>query len=227
MWNLWLTVCESDDFDLSTTLGLNVPVEDDREEVCCNDGLGGQEICYSNMDAGVRRETMMRLPKCAVDLQPQFFIFDARNPKSVALKFTYSSEFAKELQKLNVDKKREFFTITHGFRTKFTNIDDKSLWMVQMKDALVDLGHNVLIVDWTRGSGAEALDYPQAAGNTRSIGTALGNVLNVLVKNGAVEHSLIRLIGFSLGAHTAGYAGGKVMNERPHRIIGKDDVASL
>ena len=63
---------------------------------------------------------------------------------------------------------------------------------------------NAVIVGW--GDGADILDYPQAAANTRSAGSYTALVFENLVNNGGSD-TRMWCIGHSLGAHLCGHAG--------------------
>lgn len=78
-------------------------------------------------------------------------------------------------------------------------------------------GNNVLLVRWTSGSNKK--NYIKAAANTRTVGKAVGIIVQALVDHKEVDLSTATIIGFSLGAHTAGYAGNHLQKLR--RIIGQ------
>ena len=63
---------------------------------------------------------------------------------------------------------------------------------------------NVIFTDWSKG--AKQL-YTQAAGNCRLVGKQVSNLLEVLHNVIGLRFSSVHLIGFSLGAQVAGYAG--------------------
>jgi pancreatic triacylglycerol lipase len=63
---------------------------------------------------------------------------------------------------------------------------------------------NVVIVDWGHGSG---WPYTQAAANTRVVGAEVAKLIEFLVAEGRANIANFHLIGHSLGAHVAGYAG--------------------
>lgn len=75
---------------------------------------------------------------------------------------------------------------------------------------------SVITVDWGSGSG---FPYSQASANTRVVGAEIARLLNFLRANAGVSLDKIHLIGHSLGAHIAGYAGRRVRNI--NRITGK------
>lgn len=63
---------------------------------------------------------------------------------------------------------------------------------------------NVIFVDWEKGAAGPA--YALAAANTQLIGRQLAILITdmVTLKN---DPDRIHIIGFSLGAHVAGFAG--------------------
>lgn len=68
-----------------------------------------------------------------------------------------------------------------------------------------------MIVDW--GGGANILDYPQAAANTRTVGAYTALVFANLVANGGAS-SRMWCNGHSLGAHMCGQAGMRTPIQR-------------
>ncbi|GBN04746.1 Inactive pancreatic lipase-related protein 1 [Araneus ventricosus] len=86
------------------------------------------------------------------------------------------------------------------------------------KDELLKQGaYNVFIVDWTDYNG---MPYEQAVANTRVIGAIIAKIVNFLVKQVGISPQSVHLIGHSLGAHIAGYAGERIRNLG--RITGLD-----
>lgn len=71
-----------------------------------------------------------------------------------------------------------------------------------------------MCVDW--GPGSAVPNYVRAAANTRLVGRQLAK----LVKSLNVPLEKIHLIGFSLGAHVAGFAGAELGNVS--RITGEN-----
>ena len=63
-----------------------------------------------------------------------------------------------------------------------------------------------MCVDW--GPGSAVPNYVRAAANTRLVGRQLAK----LVRSFNVPLDKIHLIGFSLGAHVAGFAGAELGN---------------
>ena len=66
---------------------------------------------------------------------------------------------------------------------------------------------NVIVVDWQRGA---ALPYGQATANTRVVGAQIAQLINVLMNSTGATVGSFHIIGHSLGAHVAGYAGERI-----------------
>lgn len=86
-----------------------------------------------------------------------------------------------------------------------------------MKDTLLDHDNvNVIVVDWAEGS---TLPYEQAVANTLVVGAVVANLIKKLITSKGARAVDFHLIGFSLGAHTAGLVGKRV---KIGRITGLD-----
>ena len=77
-----------------------------------------------------------------------------------------------------------------------------------MKNALKNREDcNVILVDWSKGAKKE---YYQSAGNTQLVGAQVGELIRFLISSAGGSRNLVDkfyVIGFSLGAQAAGYAG--------------------
>ncbi|XP_059168296.1 inactive pancreatic lipase-related protein 1-like [Physella acuta] len=94
--------------------------------------------------------------------------------------------------------------IVHGFLDSV----DLTSWGKQMKDELLKQGdYNVILVDW---SGGNKLPYTQATANTRVVGAQIAQLINQIIAIFSTPVKDFHVIGHSLGAHTAGYAGERV-----------------
>lgn len=82
---------------------------------------------------------------------------------------------------------------------------------------------NVICVDWE--AGAVIPNYVRAAANTRLVGKQLSMLLEGLNKHLGLPFHNVHVIGFSLGAHVAGFAGAELKNLS--RITGLDPAAPL
>ena len=79
-----------------------------------------------------------------------------------------------------------------------------------MKTALLNRDNcNVILVDWSKG--AKGPNYGQASGNARLVGAQTAELIKFLISSGYASgssgSSKFYIVGFSLGAHVAGYAG--------------------
>ena len=82
---------------------------------------------------------------------------------------------------------------------------------------------NVIVVDWSGGSKTK---YGQAAGNTRLVGVQIAELIRFLISRTSGYSSWAKrfyIVGFSLGAQVAGYAGRHLRAKRMllGRITGK------
>uniref|UniRef100_A0A915I231 Lipase domain-containing protein n=1 Tax=Romanomermis culicivorax TaxID=13658 RepID=A0A915I231_ROMCU len=87
-----------------------------------------------------------------------------------------------------------------------------------------DAGYNVMVVKWVNGSNVK--DYSKAAANTRSVGTAVANVLDKLIAAKKIVLEKTTLMGFSLGAHISGYVGSLFNGTMP-RIFGRQHLVTI
>lgn len=105
--------------------------------------------------------------------------------------------------------------IIHGFRD---NSKNPMAW--NMKDELLYQEEvNVILVDWSKIAGG--IDYINIAKRTVDVGSCVARFLEFLVEKGA-DLDDFHLIGHSLGAHVAGFAGAALRNGTVARITGLD-----
>ncbi|CAK1553497.1 unnamed protein product [Leptosia nina] len=117
------------------------------------------------------------------------------------------------------DAARPTRVIVHGFGSNCDNV-----WVYEMRSALMAVEEcNVICVDWE--GGASMPNYLRAAANTRLVGKQLAMMLQGLADHIDVRFEDIHLIGFSLGAHVAGFAGSELKNIS--RITGLDPAGPL
>jgi hypothetical protein len=69
---------------------------------------------------------------------------------------------------------------------------------------------NVICVDWE--NGANLPNYVRAAVNARLVGRQVALLVNAINSITGSKNADFHLIGFSLGAHVAGFAGSELHN---------------
>ncbi|KAF5273781.1 hypothetical protein FQA39_LY00896 [Lamprigera yunnana] len=109
--------------------------------------------------------------------------------------------------------------LIHGFGS-----DCSHVWVYELRSALMAVEEmNIICVDWAKG--AELPNYVKAVVNTRLVGKQVALLLNGLVKHIGLSPSNVHIIGFSLGAHVAGFTGYELKNIS--RITGLDPAGPL
>ncbi|XP_029916206.1 endothelial lipase [Myripristis murdjan] len=98
-------------------------------------------------------------------------------------------------------------------------------WMHKLVAAVMqrESEANVVVVDWI--SLAHQL-YPDAVNNTRLVGSSIATLLDWLQEEQQLPLQNVHLIGYSLGAHVAGYAGTYVQGTIG-RITGLDPAGPM
>uniref|UniRef100_A0A3B4AKN9 triacylglycerol lipase n=1 Tax=Periophthalmus magnuspinnatus TaxID=409849 RepID=A0A3B4AKN9_9GOBI len=98
-------------------------------------------------------------------------------------------------------------------------------WMHKLVSAVMqrETEANVVVVDWI--SMAQQL-YPDAVNHTRLVGRSIADMLDWLQDETQLPLKNVHLIGYSLGAHVAGYAGTFVQGTIG-RITGLDPAGPM
>lgn len=111
--------------------------------------------------------------------------------------------------------------IIHGWTMSgmFENWMHKLVAAVQRRE----LDANVVVVDWL---GLAHQLYPDAVNHTRRVGKSIASVLDWLQEEEQLRLEDIHMIGYSLGAHVAGYAG-KFVSGNIGRITGLDPAGPM
>ena len=141
------------------------------------------------------------------------------DPETIATKFVlYTREDALQkgelldtdknvsITKSTIDSLLKVKFIVHGFTH-----NGQTAWVKEMvRELLKKEKMNVIVVDWGLGSSALNL-YDAAAGNTRLVGAQVADLIDVLNRKFQVAFTKFHIIGHSLGAHVAGFAGEKLV----------------
>ncbi|XP_071874686.1 pancreatic lipase-related protein 2 isoform X1 [Bombus fervidus] len=193
----------------SDRIDVNIPWLPFENETRCYDELGCLNITRSWYHLIHRPLNVFPLPREVINTK--FILYT--NDNNVEGQ-TLSAAKDKSIKRSYFDPKRKTKFIIHGFiDTPLSN------WVNEMRNELLKHdNYNVIIVDW--GGGSLPL-YTQATANTRLVGLEIAHLVKHLQTNYGLDPNDVHLIGHSLGAHTAGYAGEK-MGGKVGRITGLD-----
>ncbi|KAG7299776.1 hypothetical protein JYU34_016785 [Plutella xylostella] len=192
----------------SDRIEVNIPWLPFENETRCYDDLGCLNITRSWYHLIHRPFNVFPLPRVVINTR--FILYTKKNPTDGQL---LNVNVNKTIVKSNFKSHRLTKMIIHGFiDTPLSN------WVSEMKDELVKAGdYNVVVVDWAGGSLPL---YTQATANTRLVGLEVAHFVNTLQKDHGLNPLDVHIIGHSLGAHTAGYAGERIQGLG--RITGLD-----
>lgn len=165
------------------------------ETVCYKEDSIG---CFSNESPFTNAAG--KVPESPRQIGVSFLLYTRHNPNIYEL----LTRDAIDIQRSHYNGTRETKFIIHGYRD-----DGRETWLTDMKNALLDKEDlNVICVDWE--TGADKIDYNQAAANTRVVGALVAQLIKALKETAGSKAADMHLIGHSLGAHIAGYAGEMV-----------------
>ncbi|KAL7299131.1 hypothetical protein TKK_0008209 [Trichogramma kaykai] len=173
-------------------------------------------VCYE--DVGCFEDTgpfsyLEMLPSPPKDVGTRFYVYGSRKARSIPMEVP--AENISEKAGHTIDPKLPTKVIVHGFGSSCDHV-----WVYEMRAALTAVVEcNIVCVDW--GPGSAVPNYVRAAANTRLVGRQLAK----LVRSLNVPLDKVHLIGFSLGAHVAGFAGAELGNVS--RITGLDPAGPL
>ncbi|XP_077489606.1 pancreatic lipase-related protein 2-like isoform X1 [Amblyomma americanum] len=167
--------------------------------------LGSRGLCYHGLGCFTLRDRMRLpygFPQSPKSIDTQFWLDCAQeggNRRS--LKATKPSSES-SLVGCSPTGERPLVAIIHGFSESA-----EAAWVTDMANAFMKVvGANVLLVDWRNGAAAPM--YSLAAANTALVGAELSVVLQLLMKaDASLTPAKVHLVGFSLGAHVAGFCG--------------------
>lgn len=196
------------DFAKNNRIEVNVPWLPSSTESRCYDELGCLNLTKDWYHIIYRPFNVFPLPRQTIDTK--FILYTRLNPTEGQILRATDDQ---SIEKSNFDASKPTKFIIHGF------IDTPlSSWVKEMRlELLKHADWNVVVVDWAGGSLPL---YTQATANTRLVGLELAYFINHLREKYNLNPTDVHLIGHSLGAHTAGYAGENVQGLG--RITGLD-----
>jgi len=161
----------------------------------------GELGCFDNGGWFALRQPN-KLPQSPEEIGAEFLLNtrarrDVKNPEVIVY------DDVNTLKKTSFDPSKKTKVLVHGFLATC-----KGGQFEEMASAFLDLMDvNVVRVDWSNGNG---FPFEQATANTRVVGAQIGLFINKLCDEFNMKPADFHIIGHSLGAHTAGYAGSRV-----------------
>ncbi|XP_030768276.1 uncharacterized protein LOC115891834 isoform X2 [Sitophilus oryzae] len=184
-------------------------------------------VCYEELgcfEASGPFGYLDMLPSKPEEISTKFLMYPARTrrrrsgsaPAEIPFdKITEAFEWAKS----GFNKSLPTKVLIHGFGS-----DCGYIWAYEIRSALMAVEEvNTICVDWS--NGASLPNYVKASANTRLVGKQLSLLLRGMVDKNGLSLRDTHLIGFSLGAHIAGFAGADLGNLS--RITGLDPAGPL
>ncbi|XP_068244011.1 pancreatic triacylglycerol lipase-like [Palaemon carinicauda] len=185
---------------------INIPIQ------YCYEGLGcivTDEDFYDTF-----RRALNPPPTARVVLALKYTIYTIEEP----LGTTFSSYDTADILNTSFSVDRKTKILIHGFLDS-----EGQAWYPDMVKALLNYDDfNVITVNWKGGSRTS---YTQAAVNTRVVGLEIAHFVNWLIHNSTLIAGDVHIIGHSLGAHAAGYAGERIKGLG--RITGLDPAEPM
>ena len=177
------------------------------------------KVCYAGYNCfnikppfggtNIRREGM--LPELPSKIKTKFELFTRRNSDGEKISLTRVPK--------NFNAKKPIKFIIHGF---LQNKD--ATWYVEIRKAFLKLSDfNVILVDYGERN---YIAYEISVANARLVGVDVARLIRYFVKKKGSNYDDIHIIGYSLGAHIAGYAGEKFKG-KIGRITGLDPARPL
>ncbi|XP_067140228.1 pancreatic lipase-related protein 2-like [Centruroides vittatus] len=174
----------------------------------CMEDLGCFEITKEFFDTIRRPINVLPLDRKIIDAVFKLYQRDA--PSEPKIINTYKP---KSIENSPIDPTKKIIIIVHGWIDQ-----DFGPWQERLKDRiLLNEDCNVIVVDWTKGNKPP---YTQATANTRVVGAEIALLVNLLEEKRNIDPRNVHIIGHSLGAQIAGYAGERI--KHLGRITGLD-----
>lgn len=167
--------------------------------VCMCALVSGSNICYGELGcfsddepfSGTLTRPISLLPEMPDIIETKFYLHTRR---------VQGEPISFDAVPAHFDPSLQTKFIIYGF---IQNIHKR--WVVKITEKLLNLQDmNIIVVDWSKGNN---FPYTQAANNARLVGAEIARLIKSLVNKTSTSLSMIHLIGHSLGAHVAGYAG--------------------
>ncbi|XP_035206591.1 pancreatic lipase-related protein 2-like [Stegodyphus dumicola] len=189
------------------------------------------EVCYGDLgcfsirppwNLPILERGLVGLPDSPENVGTEFRFYSPKNVDEP--QYISTANFSSwDVKKSGFSRLAKSIFIIHGYR------DGNSPWPVRLKNALIKREKaNVFVVNWSKGAGAPPyilLEYQKVSDNTRVAGAEVGYFIQKLIAATKLNPKRVHVIGHSLGAHVAGYAGKWFKNnstKKVGRITGLD-----
>ncbi|WAR23864.1 LIPR1-like protein [Mya arenaria] len=175
-----------------------------------------KKVCYGSLGCFSAAKPFTnaggQLPRAPDVISTRFFLF-TRNNSDIPEELLLNDNIRKCGWKSFCESK-DIRIIIHGYMDSI-----ERPWVKKMARTLLKQGdYNVVIVDWRYG--AREYNYLQSVANIRVVGAQVAQLLEIFKRLYDTDFGRVHIIGHSLGAHAAGYAGEYV--EGIGRITGLD-----
>lgn len=181
-------------------------------------GIGDSKDCYGKYAKyGPFKKMLGVLPQCPDEIGARFYLYanDIRKPIDRE-ELDDSDESVLASSHYNIT--RRTIITCHGWTECSNGYYD---WGIRMKDALLNKGDfNVIMTDWNAGAHE---DYEVSAASTQLVGAKMAELVHFLISHNGNSREFadnFYLIGFSLGAQIAGFAG-RYLQEKHSIKIGR------
>lgn len=184
-------------------VGATISAAGNDDSSVCYGGLG----CFSSQPPFAPN---MPLPMAPEKIHTKFFLHTRPNTTA---HYSLTAD-ADTIRHSTFQANKKTKMVIHGFAPMNDRI---AKWVNHMTQAILEYDDvNVVIVDWVGGAGVA---YDQAVTNTRLVGAQIAQLIRALMEVHNYDPKNVHLIGFSLGAHVAGFAG-KDMNKfnKDHKL---------
>lgn len=142
-----------------------------------------------------------------------FRLYTRKNPEEET---RLLSHYIDGLKASNFDSTKPTKVLIHGYLRGHDSSINQKLKSIYLSNHDV----NVIVASWGRGSKTPC--YNWAVKRTKQVGNLIGEFLDFLLKDDELAWNNLTVVGHSLGAHIAGFAGKAVTNGIIGTIVGLD-----
>lgn len=153
----------------------------------------------------------------------KFYLFTKLNPfreQRITCDSEKDEQDEDSVEHSHFDNEHPTRMIIHGW-----NGDYEQEAVTKITEAWLSRGaYNIIAVDWPQ---ACSLSYSKAVCAVPEVGLEVATMITCLRRKYRMPMDTLHVIGYSLGAHVAGYAGKNINGRQIHTIIGLDPAKPL